>query len=279
MSGAAAPTIAPTILPADSGPTILAADSGLGGLTVVAEIRKALPRARLAYLCDNAFFPYGTRPDPDLLAHFLTVMDQAIERVQPDLIVTACNTISTICLPQLRAATSIPVVGVVPAVKPAAQQSRCKVIGLLATPATVDRPYTDDLIRRFAADCAVLKIGSAELVEMAESKLLGHAVDRGMLRRILAPFFDRPAEEQPDVIVLACTHFPLLRDELQETSPAGVTWIDSGAAVARRVVEVLPAGRNGVSGPDVALTSAAADRALQHALAQFGFAAVETLAA
>src|SRR5512134_2562567 len=100
--------------------TILAADSGLGGLSIVAEIRRALPQARLAYLCDNAFFPYGTKPDVELLAHFLKVMRAAIARTQPDLIVTACNTSSTICLTELRAATSIPVVGVVPAVKPAA---------------------------------------------------------------------------------------------------------------------------------------------------------------
>jgi glutamate racemase len=268
MSEAAAPTIAPTIL---------AADSGLGGLTVVAEIRKALPRARLAYLCDNAFFPYGTRPDAELLAHFLAVMNQATQRAQPDLIVTACNTISTICLPQLRAATSIPVVGVVPAVKPAAQQSKRKIIGLLATPATIDRPYTDDLIRRFAADCMVVRIGSAELVEMAEAKLLGRSVDRDRLCRILSPFFERAAESQPDVIVLACTHFPLLREELQSVSPARVAWIDSGTAVARRVIEVLPAARRNGAGPDVALTSGAADAALQHALSQFGFATVETL--
>src|SRR5512134_349374 len=205
----------PVILAADSAPTILAADSGLGGLTIVAEIRKALPQARLAYLCDNAFFPYGTRPDAELLAHFLGVMHKAIDRTQPDLIVTACNTISTICLPELRAATSIPVVGVVPAIKPAAQQSKRKIIGLLATPATIDRPYTDDLIRRYAADCTVLKIGSADLVEMAEAKLLGRAVDPDNVRRILAPFFGRTADTQPDIVVLACTHFPLLRDELQ----------------------------------------------------------------
>ena len=259
-------------------PVILAADSGLGGLTIVAEIRKALPHARLAYLCDNAFFPYGTRPDADLLAHFLRVMNQTIDRVHPDLIVTACNTISTICLPQLRAATSIPVVGVVPAVKPAAQQSRRKIIGVLATPATINRPYTDDLIQRYAADCTVLKIGSAELVEMAEAKLLGQAVDRGRLARILAPFFDRPSDTQPDIVVLACTHFPLLSEELQAAGPAGVAWIDSGAAVARRVVEVLPPARSG-TGPDLALTSAACDAAMGHALTQFGFGEIETLPA
>jgi glutamate racemase len=260
-------------------PVILAADSGLGGLTIVAEIRKALPRVRLAYLCDNAFFPYGTRPDATVLAHFLGVMNRAIERVRPDLIVTACNTISTICLPQLRAATCIPVVGVVPAIKPAAQQSKRKIIGLLATPATINRPYTDDLIQRYAADCTVLKIGSAELVEMAEAKLLGQAVEIDRVRSIIAPFFDRLANTQPDVIVLACTHFPLLRAELQAAGPADVAWIDSGAAVARRVLDVLPPARGSDLGADLALTSAACGPSMRHALGQFGFAKVETLPA
>jgi glutamate racemase len=273
MGGAAVPVI----LDADSGPTILAADSGLGGLTIVAEIRKALPQARLAYLCDNAFFPYGTRPDAALLAHFLGAMHRAIARVRPDLIVTACNTISTICLPQLRADTSIPVVGVVPAIKPAALRSRRRIIGLLATPATINRPYTDDLIQRYAADCTVLKIGSAALVEMAEAKLLGQAVEIEKVRRVIAPFFDRPADAQPDVVVLACTHFPLLRAELQAAGPADVAWIDSGAAVARRVVDVLPPARGSDTGADLALTSAACDPAMQRALRQFGFAEIETL--
>lgn len=258
-------------------PTILAADSGLGGLTIVAEIRRALPLARLAYLCDNAFFPYGTRPDAELLAHFLGVTNQAIARVQPDLIVTACNTVSTICLPQLRAATSIPVVGVVPAIKPAARQSRRKIIGLLATPATIDRPYTSDLIQRYAADCTVLKIGSPELVEMAEAKMLGSAVDRERLRRILSPFFGRPTDTQPDVVVLACTHFPLLREELQAAGPADVAWIDSGTAVARRVVEILPSARNNGTSADLALSSTPCGPMMHRALAQFGFADVEVL--
>ncbi len=279
MSEAAAPVMAPIILAADSGPTILAADSGLGGLSIVAEIRKALPRARLAYMCDNAFFAYGTRADAELLAHFLDVINRAIARVRPDLIVTACNTISTICLPQLRAATSIPVVGVVPAIKPAAQKSKRKIIGLLATPATINRPYTDDLIQRYAADCTVLKIGSAELVEMAEAKLLGQAIDHDRVRRIIAPFFDHSADAQPDVVVLACTHFPLLRAELQAAGPDDVAWIDSGAAVARRVVDVLPPARGRDIGVDLALTSAACDLAMRRALEPFGFAEIETLPA
>jgi glutamate racemase len=264
---------------AASVPTILAADSGLGGLTVVAEIRRLLPTARLAYLCDNAFFPYGKRPDAELLDHFLGVMERAVRQVRPDLIVTACNTISTICLPELRAATTIPVVGVVPAIKPAAQQSKRKIIGLLATAATVDRPYTDDLIKRHAADCAVLKVGSAELVEMAEAKLLGRAIDQSRLPAILAPFFDRPQDQQPDVVVLGCTHFPLLRTELEAAGPAGVAWIDSGIAVARRVLEVLPPVSRNPGGPDVAFATRSnvafatgrIDEALRRAVTSFGF--------
>jgi glutamate racemase len=258
-------------------PTILAADSGLGGLTIAAEIRQALPQARQVYLCDNAFFPYGTKPDADLLAHFLKAMRAAIARVHPDLIVTGCNTISTICLPELRAATTIPVVGVVPAVKPAAQMSKRKIIGVLATPATIDRSYTDDLIQKFAADCRVVKLGSAELVAMAEAKLLGQVPDPTQLKRILAPFFDLPPAQQPDVIVLACTHFPLLRAELEAAGPNGVAWIDSGAAVARRVLDVLPKESDKSTGADLAFTTAPAGDALRHALAQAGYAAVETL--
>lgn len=247
-------------------------------MSIVAEIRKTLPQARFAYLCDNAYFPYGTKADQALLAHFLKVMAAAIARVSPDLIVTACNTISTICLPELRAATPVPVVGVVPAVKPAAALSKRKCIGLLATPATIDRPYTDDLIARHAADCRVLKLGSAELVALAEAKLLGHKVDLDRLREILAPFLTPPAAERPDVIVLACTHFPLLRAELEAISPPDIAWIDSGAAVARRVVEVLPKTIAATSlQADLALTTAPAPAELRRAMAQAGFAACEAL--
>lgn len=249
-------------------------------MSIVAEIRRALPQARFAYLCDNAYFPYGTKADAALLAHFLKAMRAAIEQVSPTLIVTACNTISTICLPELRAATPIPVVGVVPAVKPAATLSKHKTIGLLATPATIDRPYTNDLIARHAADCRVLKLGSAELVAMAEAKLLGHKVNLERLREILSPFLTPPAAERPDVVVLACTHFPLLRAELEAISPPDIAWIDSGEAVARRVVEVM--SKEGIAPPtigaDLALTTASAPDELRRALAQAGFASCETQA-
>lgn len=247
-------------------------------MTIVAEIRRAVPKARLVYLCDNAYFPYGTKADQALLAHFLKVMQAAIARSAPNLIVTACNTISTICLPELRAATGIPVVGVVPAVKPAAAMSKRRIIGVLATPATIDRPYTNDLITRYAADCRVLKLGSADLVAMAEAKLLGRKVDLDRLREILSPLLTPPAAERPDVVVLACTHFPLLRDEIAAISPPDIAWIDSGEAVARRVVEVLPKASAATSlQADLALTTAPAPAELRRALAEAGLVSCETL--
>lgn len=233
-----------------SGPVIAVFDSGVGGLSVAAEIAHLLPGASLAYVCDNGFFPYGTKDEAALIERVDQVASGAIAALKPDALVVACNTASTVALPRLRSHLNLPVVGVVPAVKPAAAQSAKRVIGLLGTPGTVRRAYTQELIDRFAADCTVLRVGSAELVQMAESALEGEAPGPDSVARVLAPFFDRPAAEQPDIVVLACTHFPLLGAALQAAAPAGVAFIDSGRAVAERVRSVLD-GRGtagGVSG-------------------------------
>jgi glutamate racemase len=220
-------------------PTVLVFDSGVGGLSVAREIGALLPGAALAYVCDNGFFPYGTKAEDELVARVDRVIARAAAVLRPDAVVIACNTASTVALPQLRSHLSVPVVGVVPAVKPAALLSARRVIGLLGTAGTVRRTYTQDLIDRFAADCTVLRVGSAELVEMAEAALEGEAASPLAVARALSPFFDRPAAEQPDTVVLACTHFPLLADALRDASPPGTAFIDSGRAVAERVRSVL----------------------------------------
>jgi glutamate racemase len=221
------------------GPVIAVFDSGVGGLSVAQEIAALLPGAALAYICDNGFFPYGTKEEGALVERVDRVVSRAVAAIRPDALVVACNTASTVALPRLRSHLTMPVVGVVPAVKPAAALSARRIIGLLGTPGTVRRAYTQDLIDRFAADCTVLRVGSAELVQMAETALEGEAPSPGAVAGVLAPFFDRPAAEQPDTIVLACTHFPLLGRELQAAAPPGVAFIDSGRAVAERVRSVL----------------------------------------
>ncbi len=219
---------------AESSP-VLVFDSGVGGLSVAAEIRRRLPGLPLHYLMDSAGFPYGNKNDDALIERVLRVCGEAVAEQRPRLLVVACNTVSTLVLPALRASLTIPVIGVVPALKVAARANPGGNIGLLATPATVNRAYTDNLICEFAAGCHVRRLGSTELVQWAE--------DWVGLGREPAALFDHLDcwLMQPDPVshvVLGCTHFPLLRPMLERLWPA-IGWVDSGEAIARRVEQLL----------------------------------------
>ncbi|MBY5993992.1 glutamate racemase [Ferrimonas balearica] len=216
---------------------ILIFDSGLGGLTIHEHIRQALPDRPVRYLADNARFPYGELAPTELIDGCVALIRQQVEAHPIDLVVIACNSASTLVLEALRAAIPCPVVGVVPAIKPAAALSYQKVIGLLATPGTVQRPYTDQLAADFAADCQLLRLGSSELVRLAEAKLNGQSVATGEVARILTPFTQ--GDLRPDVVVLGCTHFPLLKEEIAQALGPQVRLVDSGAAIARRVSQLL----------------------------------------
>ncbi|MEQ4901305.1 glutamate racemase [Proteus vulgaris] len=214
-------------------PTVLVFDSGVGGLSVYREIREKLPDAHYIYVFDNEAFPYGEKSQEFIIDRVVHIISAVAEKHDLAAIVIACNTASTVSLPALRAKfTDIPIVGVVPAIKPAAKLTCNGVVGLLATRATVKRPYTHELIERFATDCKVHSLGSAELVELAEKKLHGESVSLDELRKVLAPWLKM--KEPPDTVVLGCTHFPLLADELLSILPDGTRIIDSGAAIARR---------------------------------------------
>lgn len=220
-------------------PRVLVFDSGVGGLSIVREIQQKLPFAPLVYASDNAFFPYGTKGEEELIARVDAVLRRITTAYSVDIIVVACNTASTLALPHIRSHFSQPIVGVVPAIKPAAMLSKSQVIGLLATPATIARPYTHNLIREHAPQAEVIAVGSSELVQLAEHKLRGEAVTAEKLKDILRPFFTHPRGLEMDVLVLACTHFPLLREELAAQFLPQVQLIDSGEAIARRVASLL----------------------------------------
>ncbi|QYJ79000.1 glutamate racemase [Shewanella acanthi] len=214
---------------------ILVFDSGIGGLSVLAEIRKLLPQYNYCYLFDNARLPYGELEEQELISGCVALIQQLVAKTNAAIVVVACNTASTVVLPALRAALTIPVVGVVPAIKPAAKLSKSKRIGLLATPGTVRRHYTHELISQFADDCHVELFGCSELVMMAEQKIATGELDTTSLKRILAPV----VEADLDVLVLGCTHFPMIRAELQQVLGEGVSLLDSGEAIAKRVVVLL----------------------------------------
>lgn len=219
--------------------SILVFDSGVGGLSVAREIQQRLPDQAIIYASDNAFFPYGTKSETELIARVDKVISALLVRYPAEILVIACNTASTLTLPHLRSKLDLPIVGVVPAIKPAAQATRTGVIGLLATPATVARPYTHELIREYATGCKVISLGSSELVEIAEQKLRGESIDKAALDAVAAKLMQAEDSARMDVLVLACTHFPLLREELAQQLPKQLRLIDSGEAIARRVEFLL----------------------------------------
>lgn len=215
-------------------------DSGVGGLSVYKEVHQVLPDCQYIYCFDNAAFPYGELDSQVLIERCSTIVSHFVKQFNADLVIIACNTASTIVLSRLREQLSIPVVGVVPAIKPAARLSEKKVIGLLATPATVERDYTKELIAQYAQDCEVLMLGSTRLVEMGEKKVRGETIDLVELDAILQPWIGHI-----DCVVLGCTHFPLLRDEIAQVFANKVKVIDSGRAIAKRVVQLLGGNLNG----------------------------------
>jgi len=213
---------------------ILVFDSGVGGLSVLSHIRARLPAASIVYAADNGGYPYGTKSEAEIAARVPALLGRLAERYKPRLIVIACNTASTIALAHVRGTLDVPVVGTVPAIKPAALASKSRVIGVLGTEATVRQAYVDNLVAEFASDCTVIRHGSARLVNIAEAKLRGIAPDAAEMRGIMAGVYSAPDGAMVDQLVLACTHFPLLSAEIATASPPGITLVDSGAGIARR---------------------------------------------
>src|SRR5881628_2824861 len=213
---------------------ILFFDSGVGGLSVLQPTRALLPNAPIVYAADSAGFPYGKRSEAEIASRVPALLGRLVERFHPRLAVIACNTASTIALEHVRSALDLLVVGTVPAIKPAAAVSKTRVIGVLGTEATVRQPYVDDLAAKFASDCTLIRHGSPELVELAEVKLAGNEIAVDAVMAASRAMFDAVDGEKIDTVVLACTHFPLLGDELRAAF-TNVTYVDGGRGISRRI--------------------------------------------
>ncbi len=255
---------------------ILVFDSGLGGLSVVRALREIAPEAELAYAADNAAFPYGDWEETALVERMCEIIGNLIDKMQPDVVVIACNTASTIGLATLRERFDVPFVGTVPAIKPAANLTKSGHISVLATPGTVNREYTKALIDTYAFHCHVKLHGAENLAEMAEAKLSGKEVDLDALRAEVVPVFVEDENGRTDVVVLGCTHYPLLLEELEQGAPWPVTFIDPAPAIARQVLRVLEGrtqlDRGGKFANRALLTGDVDnDAGIVSALSQYGF--------
>jgi len=263
---------------------ILFFDSGIGGLSVVKEARILLPGRPYVYVADDAAFPYGAWEEEALLERMVGLFADLLDTYRPVMSVIACNTASTLAIHRLREAFPNEVfVGTVPAIKPAAERTRSGLVSVLATPGTVKRQYTRDLIRDYAAKCHVRLVGSENLAALAEQYMREGFVDEVAVEAEIAPCFVDQDGGRTDIVVLACTHYPFLVNRMRKTAPWPVDWIDTSEAIARRALALsanLPApssaahggGDGNGNGADIAhFTSGAPAEGYRRLLSGFGF--------
>ncbi|MBS9720700.1 glutamate racemase [Tianweitania sp. BSSL-BM11] len=254
---------------------VLVFDSGIGGLTVLREARVLMPDRRFIYVADDAGFPYGDWEEDALKRHIVALFGTLIERFRPEISVIACNTASTLVIGALREAyPDQPFVGTVPAIKPAAERTRSGLVSVLATPGTVKRQYTRDLITRWAQQCHVRLVGSTQLARLAEIYMRDGFVDEDAVRAEIEPCFIERDGQRTDIVVLACTHYPFLANRMRKLAPWPVDWLDPAEAIARRALALLPpaqAARSAIHQPDQAVfTSTKASFASQRLMHGFG---------
>tara|TARA_B100000678_G_scaffold116072_1_gene97306 strand:+ start:3868 stop:4662 length:795 start_codon:yes stop_codon:yes gene_type:complete len=256
---------------------ILIFDSGVGGLTVLGELRKALPDAPVIYAADMAGLPYGAKSEAEIAARVSGLLGRMAERYRPRLICIACNTASTIALGMVRDVLEIPIVGTVPAIKPAAALTRSGTLGLLGTEATMRQGYVDNLEREFAVGKTLLRHGANGLVPLAEAKLRGEKISVGAVADEVKALVLQPGGRELDTVVLACTHFPLLEPELREAMGKDITFVDGADGIARRITYLTQEHAFERETPDFAVTTGelADFEKLARAFANYGIEVLE----
>jgi len=225
----------------DAAKPVLVFDSGIGGLTVLRELRVLMPERNFIYIADDAGFPYGNWAEPELRQRVLSLFAGFLEQYQPEVSVIACNTAFTLAGADLRAAfPDHTFIGTVPAIKPAAERTRSGLVSVLATPGTVKRAYTHDLIQSFASQCSVRLVGSVHLARMAEAYIRGEAVSDAEVAAEINQCFYEQNGMKTDIVVLACTHYPFMANVFRRLAPWPVDWIDPAEAIARQARRLVP---------------------------------------
>ena len=219
-------------------PHILVFDSGIGGTSILSSIQHDLPGANYTYVMDNALLPYGLQTEDAIKTRLVNLVNKIDSNYfgSVDLIVIACNTASTYALTHIRQFTQTPIVGVVPAIKPAAQKTQTNHIALLATPATSRNQYTQSLVKEFATHCRVDFYSSTELVRLAEKKFWTRETVQAQVHNELQTL---RLNTKTDILILGCTHFPILAQEIGAFFGSRINLIHSGKAIAKRVSQLL----------------------------------------
>ena len=259
---------------ADELKPVLIFDSGIGGLTVLREARVLMPERGFIYVADDAGFPYGGWEEEPLQARILDLFARLLETHDPEAVIIACNTAFTLAGADLRAAfPETRFIGTVPAIKPAAERTRSGVVSVLATPGTIRRAYTRELVETYAGKHHVHLVGSDHLARMAEAYIRGEAIPDEAVLAEIAPCFVEPEGRRTDIVVLACTHYPFLANVFRRLAPWPVDWLDPAEAIARQARRVVPlvTDTQDPAGQDIAVfTSGQPDFATRRLMQGFG---------
>lgn len=209
-------------------------DSGIGGLSVLLEIKKILPNESFIFVADQAYVPYGKKTKVELLDRVTKIIN-FFETQNVKAVVAACNTATVYTIEEMREKFSLPIIGTVPVVKTLSLISKTRTAAVFSTPATAKSEYLTELITKFAPDMKIVKVGGSNLEELVEDGAVDSEQVTDVLQSVLPPL----VEQGVDAIALGCTHYPFLRSEIQEIVGDGVQIVDSGGAVARRLAQVL----------------------------------------
>lgn len=252
-------------------------DSGVGGLTILRELRQLVPKVPIIYAADLMGLPYGEKSEAQIAARVASLLGRLNERYTPCLACIACNTASTIALEAVREVLEIPIVGTVPAIKPASSITKTGKIGLLGTRATIRQAYVDNLEKQFAQQKKLIRYAAPELVEAAENKVRGLANNRLVFANALAGLFEQSGGEDIDTIVLACTHFPLLERELRQETDREMTFVHGGAGIARRIVQLLDPKLLEKTGSDTLVVTGERQGSFEKVFRSYGFTEFHSL--
>ncbi|WP_341304844.1 glutamate racemase [Pseudomonas sp. TMP25] len=250
-------------------------DSGVGGLSVLREIRALLPNESLLYVADSGHVPYGDK-SPEFIRERCRVLAEFLLSQGAKALVLACNTATVAGVAELRERyPQLPIIGMEPAVKPAAAATKAGVVGVLATTGTLKSAKFAALLDRFACDVRVITQPCPGLVERIEAGELESAATRALLQGFVAPLL----AEGCDTLILGCTHYPFIKPLLRTLLPDSISVIDTGAAVARHVQRMLSAQGVLASGPaqPAQFWSSAEPQAMQHVLPLLWGMAAEVL--
>ncbi len=256
---------------------VLVFDSGIGGLTVLREARVLMPERGFIYIADDAGFPYGSWEEAALKERIVGLFAKLLAQYDPEVCIIACNTAFTLAGADLRAAfPQMTFVGTVPAIKPAAERTRSGLVSVLATPGTVKRAYTRDLIQSFATQCHVRLVGSQNLARLAEAYIRGDVVEDEAVVTEIGRCFVEMDGRKTDIVVLACTHYPFMANIFRRLAPWPVDWLDPAEAIARRARSLVPQVADAVH-PDnldfAVFTSGAPDFPTRRLMQGFGLKA------